>query len=131
MKRNYLKEDFIDNEDAIETIEETSSSDDYSDINSAEWYSSCYDSDKNFNVMFNVLFNASGSFAKDSSVTKIKPEIKENIIALTVFSLNALQRNVLMAVEPKTRAKNIRSATAVLIHIPSKRPHSSIFFCIR
>ena len=38
MNRNYLKEDFIDNEDALETIEETSSSDDYSDISSAEWY---------------------------------------------------------------------------------------------
>ena len=78
MNCNYLKEDFIDNEDAIETIEETSSSDDYSDISSAEWYSSCYDSDKNFNVMFNVLFNASGSFMKDSrKIEEIERKARE------------------------------------------------------
>ena len=74
-----LTEEFIDAEDVMDNVE-TSSTDNYSDISSSEWYSSCYNSDKDFNVMFIVLFGASGSYIQDNQ--KIK-EI-ERILTLLI-----------------------------------------------
>ena len=80
MMRSYVKEDFLDNSEDVLIDLETSSKEDYSDINSAEWYSLCYNSDKNFNVMFSVLFSSLGSYTRD--IQKIK-EI-EKILTLLI-----------------------------------------------